>query len=154
VTCVRDDEVAALVEVVVPKDARSDLRPDDLSVRAATTSSAGALLEYHFMERFVADWLPLLAERGIPAVAVREDSWLNRDAFLDAEMLASGRVMGFEHPIHGGIRVVGDLLRFTDQSTARRGRAPLLGEHTAEVLTELGFDGAHVTRLRASGACR
>jgi crotonobetainyl-CoA:carnitine CoA-transferase CaiB-like acyl-CoA transferase len=154
VTCVRDDEVAALVEVVVPKDARSDLRPGDLSASAETSSSAAALLEYHFMERFVADWLPLLAERGIPAVAVREDSWLNRDAFLDAEMLASGRVMGFEHPVHGGIRVVGDLLRFTDQSTARRGRAPLLGEHTAQVLTELGFDDAHVARLRASGACR
>jgi formyl-CoA transferase len=85
---------------------------------------------------------------------VREDSWMNRDAFLDPEMLASGRVMAFEHPVHGGIRVVGDLLRFRDQSTARRGRAPLLGEHTDEILAELGFDDEHVTRLRAAGACR
>jgi crotonobetainyl-CoA:carnitine CoA-transferase CaiB-like acyl-CoA transferase len=146
--------VAALVEVVVPKDARSDLHPDDLSAGAPTSGAAASLLEYHFTERFVADWLPVLSERGVPAVAVRDDSWLNRDAFLDAEMLASGRIMAFEHPVHGGIRVVGDLLRFSDQSTARRGRAPLLGEHTSQVLIELGFDDAHVARLRAAGACR
>ena len=154
VTCVHDHQVAALVDVVVPKDARADLRPEDLIAGAPTPGPAAALLEYHFMERFVEDWLPLLGERGVPGVAVREDSWLNRDAFLETDMLASGRVMAFEHPVHGGIRVVGDLLRLRDQSTARRGRAPLLGEHTDEVLSELGFDAEFVTRLRAAGACR
>jgi crotonobetainyl-CoA:carnitine CoA-transferase CaiB-like acyl-CoA transferase len=154
VACVHDHQVAALFDVVVAKDARADLRPPDLTASAPTAGPAARLLEEHFVERIVADWCLLLVERGVPAVAVREDSWLNREAFLDAEMLESGRVMAFEHPVHGGIRVVGDLLRFARQTTARRGRAPLLGEHTDEVLAQLGFDEADVARLRASGACR
>ena len=65
---------------------------------------------------------------------------MNRDAFLEDEMLDDGRVYAFEHPVHGGIRIVGDLVHLERQSSARRGRAPLLGEHTREVLSELGYD--------------
>ena len=35
---------------------------------------------------------------------------MNRDAFLEDEMLDGGRVYAFEHPVHGGIRIVGDLV--------------------------------------------
>ncbi len=155
VTCVADEQVAALVDVVVPpSDERDRLGPADVTASAPVAGPAAARLEYHFVERFVEDWLPRLAERGVPAVAVREDSWMNRDAFLDSEMLASGRIVAFDHPVHGGIRVIGDLWRLREQSTAGRGRAPLLGEHTDEILTLVGFDAAHAAELRAAGACR
>jgi crotonobetainyl-CoA:carnitine CoA-transferase CaiB-like acyl-CoA transferase len=100
----------------------------------------------------VDDWLEVLAGRGVPAESVREESWLNRDAFLEPEMLDCGRVYAFEHPVHGGIRIIGDLVRLARQSSAGRGRAPLLGEHTREVLAELGYDDARVDSLLASAA--
>jgi len=93
-----------------------------------------------------------LAERGVPVEGVREESWLNRDAFLEQEMLDDGRVYAFQHPVHGGIRIVGDLVHLRRQSSARRGRAPLLGEHTREVLGELGYDEAQVDELIAASA--
>jgi crotonobetainyl-CoA:carnitine CoA-transferase CaiB-like acyl-CoA transferase len=152
VTCVRDDEVEALVRAVVPADARSDLAPEDVAADAPTHGPAAALLEYHFVERLADDWVRLLNELGVPATAVRERSWMNRDAFLDTEMLESGRVCAFEHPVHGGIRIIGDLIRFSRQSSARRGRAPLLGEHTRQVLTSLGYDDDRIESLLAGAA--
>jgi crotonobetainyl-CoA:carnitine CoA-transferase CaiB-like acyl-CoA transferase len=110
------------------------------------------LLEHHFVERLADDWVGLLSELGVPATAVREESWMNRDAFLDPEMLDSGRVCAFDHPVHGGIRIIGDLIRLSHQSSARRGRAPLLGEHTRQVLSSLGYDDDRIESLVASAA--
>ena len=103
---------------ISPRTRRPPVRPPEL-------------LEYHFVERLVEDWVQFLGERGVPAEGVREESWLNRDAFLEQEMLDDGRAYAFQHPVHGGIRIVGDLVHLRRQSSARRGRAPLLGEHPA-----------------------
>ncbi len=152
VTCVSDDEVATLVRVVVPEEARGELSSADISAGAPVDGEAAALLEYHFVERLVEDWVERLTELGVPVEAVREDSWMNREAFLEAEMLDTGRVYAFEHPVHGGIRIVGDLVRPSRHASARRGRAPLLGEHTREVLGSLGYDEARIESLVSGGA--
>jgi len=147
VTCVRDAEVEALVNAVVPEDARTELGPEAVTASAPTDGPAAALLEYHFVERLAEDWVELLKTRGVPAEAVRAESWMNRDAFFDAEMVDTGRVVAFEHPLHGGVRIIGDLIRLSRQSSAGRGRAPLLGEHTTEILTSLGYDNDRIESL-------
>ena len=153
VTCTTEEQIAALVEAVVPEEARAALAPADLGVDAPTAMAPSRqLLEYHFVERFVDDWLAVLGDAGVPAEGVREESWMNRDAFLEEEMLDDGRVYAFEHPVHGGIRIVGDLIHLERQSSAGRGRAPLLGEHTREVLGELGYDDERVDALLAGAA--
>ena len=151
-TCTRPEQFAALVEAVVPEEVRAGLSAEDLSADAPTAGPAAELLEYHFVERLVDDWVQFLGERGVPAEGVREESWLNRDAFLEQEMLDDGRVYAFQHPVHGGIRIVGDLVHLRRQSSARRGRAPLLGEHTREVLGELGYDDARIAELIEASA--
>ncbi len=152
VACTRPEDMTALVEAVVPEEPRATLSPDDVAVDAPTAGPAAALLEYHFVERLVEDWLDVLGAAGVPAEAVREDSWMNRDAFLEPEMLADRRIYAFAHPLHGGIRIVGDLVHLQRQSPAGRGRAPLLGEHTRDILTELGYDGARIDELVEAGA--
>jgi crotonobetainyl-CoA:carnitine CoA-transferase CaiB-like acyl-CoA transferase len=152
VTCVRDAEVVALVRAVVPEEATAELTKEDVAADAPTDGRAATLLEYHFVERFAAEWVEVLAEHGVLAEAVREESWMNRDAYFDTEMLDTGRVLAFEHPSHGGIRIIGDLIRPSRQSSAGRGRAPLLGEHTREVLTSLGYDDEQIESLVSAKA--
>ena len=151
VTCVTDAQFVALVEAVVPDEQRATLDADDVSATADVTGPAALLLEYHLVERFVGEWTELLEAAGVPVEAVRDESWMNRDAFLDPEMLADGHVYAFDHPVHGGIRIVGDLVRMDRQAPARKGRAPLHGEHTREVLAELGYADAEVDTLVDGG---
>ena len=151
-TCVTDAHFAALIETVVPEDQRATLADGDVSVGADVVGPAAVLLEYHFVDRFVEDWVDALTAAGVPAEGVRDESWMNRDAFLEPEMLADGHVYAFDHPVHGGIRIVGDLVRMARQSPAARGRAPLHGEHTREVLAELGYDESRIEELLTSRA--
>jgi formyl-CoA transferase len=66
-------------------------------------------------------------------------------------MVERGRVNEIEHPLHGRARVIGQLFSLETHPGVRRGRSPLLGEHTDELLTELGFDDAERSSLVAGG---
>ena len=77
----------------------------------------------------------------MPCEVVREESWL-RSVLLDDAMVERGRVNEIEHPLHGRARVIGQLFSLDTHPGVRRGRSPLLGEHTDELLAELGFDDA------------
>ena len=67
-----------------------------------------------------------------------------------SEQLAARRFfVDVEHPGRGHLRYPGAFAITSDASVAIRRPAPHLGEHTAEVLAELGLDARDVERLRA-----
>jgi hypothetical protein len=79
--CVHDHQVAASVDVVVPgRSVRPPPRGPERPQR--DLGLCHDLAQYHFMERFVTDWLPLLGGAAFRRRHAR-DSWMNRDAFLD-----------------------------------------------------------------------
>jgi formyl-CoA transferase len=60
----------------------------------------------------------------------------------------SGTVVEVDHPTRGKYLSVGNPIKMSDSITEVK-RSPLLGEHTLEVLTELGIDTAEIEALRA-----
>lgn len=72
---------------------------------------------------------------------IAEDPWLRK----------SGTVVEVDHPTRGRHLTVGNPIKLSDSPTDVR-RAPLLGEHTEEVLRELGYTASDVNALRAEGA--
>ena len=64
---------------------------------------------------------------------------------------ASGTVVEVDHPKRGKYLSVGNPIKLSDSPTEVT-RSPLLGEHTDEVLSQLGFSAAEVASLRAQGA--
>ena len=72
---------------------------------------------------------------------IAEDPWLRK----------SGTVVEVEHPTRGRHLTVGNPIKLSDSPTEIT-RAPLLGEHTDEVLSELGYTASDVKALRADGA--
>jgi formyl-CoA transferase len=72
---------------------------------------------------------------------IAEDPWLRK----------SGTVVEVDHPSRGRHLTVGNPIKLSDSATEVT-RAPLLGEHTEEVLKELGYGDKDVELLRSEGA--
>jgi crotonobetainyl-CoA:carnitine CoA-transferase CaiB-like acyl-CoA transferase len=76
-----------------------------------------------------------------------------RDAFADPQVVARGAVVRMPHPsTPDGVDVIANPVRLSETPADYRLPAPLLGEHTDEILSErLGFDAAKLAALRKSG---
>jgi formyl-CoA transferase len=66
----------------------------------------------------------------------------------ESSLRATGTVVEVDHPKRGKYLSVGNPIKLSDSPTEVK-RSPLLGEHTAEVLSELGFSQGEISELRA-----
>ena len=94
--------------------------------------------------------LDRLLARGVPAVpALRideffEDPWVNASGYFDA----------YEHPQFGPVRSPHGFAEWGRTHSAFAYCAPLLGEHSFEVLRDCGFDDARIEALHGAGVIR
>jgi formyl-CoA transferase len=92
--------------------------------------------------------MKILGTAGIPCSAVMD----TRELHCDPHLLERGFIRNVEHPIHGEVPLLGFGPRLSASDVAIQ-RAPLLGEHTREVLeTELGLQAEALQSLEDSGA--
>jgi crotonobetainyl-CoA:carnitine CoA-transferase CaiB-like acyl-CoA transferase len=70
----------------------------------------------------------------------------------DPQTAARGMVVELEHPRAGRTRALGLPIKLSKTPGKVARPAPLLGQHTREVLAEYGFAGAEIEELIASGA--
>jgi formyl-CoA transferase len=74
-----------------------------------------------------------------------------KEIAADASLRTSGTVVEVDHPTRGRHLTVGNPIKLSDSPTVVT-RSPLLGEHTDEVLGQLGFSPGEVAALRTEGA--
>ena len=104
-------------------------------------------LEAVLRRRPSAHWLALLEGEGVPAAEVQDVA----QVFGSEQASALGAVEELHHPTAGDYRVVGAPVRFDGVRFAHPSAAPALGQHTFEVLIELGFTRDEVDSLIAEG---
>lgn len=93
------------------------------------------------------EWLDLLVAADIPAIEAHTPESL----LSDKHMTAVGFFVDEEHPSEGKVRGMAPAARFNGARGEIRYPAPRLGEHSANVLAELGIDEEDVARLVSSG---
>jgi crotonobetainyl-CoA:carnitine CoA-transferase CaiB-like acyl-CoA transferase len=93
-------------------------------------------------------WLERLERLGIPAGPINSVP----EALADPQAVAREMVVELEHPRAGRIRALGPVVKLSGTPATIRRTAPALGEHTTEVLGEVGIDAERVDALRAEGA--
>jgi hypothetical protein len=73
------------------------------------------------------------------------------EAVADPQVRHLGLIASYDHPSAGPVRVVGPAVRLGETPAAIRRPAPLVGQHSREILAELGRDEAAIDRLVAAG---
>jgi len=77
---------------------------------------------------------------------------LSMKEIMDDESLRkTGTIVEVDHPVRGKYLTVGNPIKLSDSPTEVT-RSPLLGEHTDEVMAELGYSSAQIEALRTAGA--
>jgi crotonobetainyl-CoA:carnitine CoA-transferase CaiB-like acyl-CoA transferase len=112
--------------------------------RAALAERIESLTIQHPREH----WLSLFDSNEIPCGSINDYA----QVFADPQVRAREMVVDVDHPTLGGLRALGSAIKMSETPPAVRRRAPLLGEHTDQILAEAGFNETQIADLRRRGA--
>ena len=128
-------------------DLEHDPRFADNAARHQHLAELMPLIEAVTAGRPVGHWISVLQEAGVPCGAIQDYG----QVFNDPQLLERGFFQDLPHPTLGRVRQLGSAMRFT-RTPARLARSgPRLGEHSAEVLKELGYPSPAVADLAGRG---
>jgi len=106
------------------------------------------ILTARLVERTTNEWLATFDAIGLPSGPVLGVP----EAAAHEQTLARGMIVETTHPVAGRMRGIGLPIHFSDGLTQSHMPAPLLGQHTAEVLREYGFSDERIHALKEEGA--
>jgi formyl-CoA transferase/CoA:oxalate CoA-transferase len=99
-------------------------------------------------ERPRAYWIELLTQAGVPCGAVRSVP----EALSDPQIGAREMIEAVEHATAGMMKVLGVPVRLSETPGRVRTAPPTLGQHTTQVLSEIGLSAAEIEELRRGSA--
>ena len=135
-------EWAALTRALGRSEWREDPRFTTPALRDSNIDVRLQLTQDVLKTRTTEEWLGRLESEGVPCAPV-----LTRNQVIaHPQVLASGILLESDHPSAGRLRQTRTAARFETPMVVRYG-APRLGEHTGEVLAELGLSPADIAAL-------
>jgi crotonobetainyl-CoA:carnitine CoA-transferase CaiB-like acyl-CoA transferase len=138
----------ALCRALERTDLLADERFSTNTARMRNRVELTAELESVLQQRGTQEWVELLLLQGIPAGPIQDYA----QACADPHTLARDMVITMDHPVEGTIRGLGIPIKMSGTPGSIRYPAPLLGQHTDELLEAAGFTAEESRDLRKVGA--
>jgi crotonobetainyl-CoA:carnitine CoA-transferase CaiB-like acyl-CoA transferase len=101
-----------------------------------------------FLEQPASYWVELLEAAGVPVTPLK----FVEEMVFDEQAIANGMIVEHEHQIAGTVRTAGPIFKMSDSPTSADTSSPMLGEHTYDVLCEIGYSSCEIETLIESGA--
>ncbi len=108
------------------------------------------LIEELTVTRPIQHWIDLLQEAGVPCAPIQDYG----QVFSDPHLQARRYFIDLPHARLGPVRNLGSPMRFSQTPVRMERAGPLLGEHSVEVLRELGVTAEEIARLAGCGIIR
>lgn len=117
------------------------------ALRVANHAKVVALLEPVMKRKTVAQWLTALEQANVPCSPIHTLG----QALAHPQVQARAIIAQTDHPVLGRVGNIGHPVQFEHQPRAASRPAPLLGEHSQEILRQLGYDAQQIARLQEQG---
>ena len=149
IVCADDAEWGRLARTIGKPELSTDARFKTLAARKQNEDALEAIITEWTSQRRVADVVTELQNAGVAAGACADSKYISEDPHLNERDYFVYR----EHPAVGKRQHCGMPWRMSETVCEVKAAAPVLGQHTDEVLTGLlGYSKAEVEKMRADGA--
>lgn len=127
-----------------------DPRFADIGARTANIDDLYGMVEAELKHRSTAEWVELLQKNDIPCIQPH-----TLESLMDDPHLTDRKFFVFrDHPSEGRIRTMREPSVWSETEPRVGGFAPRLGQHTREVLGEVGYSAAEIDGLVAKGVVK
>jgi crotonobetainyl-CoA:carnitine CoA-transferase CaiB-like acyl-CoA transferase len=138
----------SLCELIRRPDLLEDSRFASIADRLTNRVALIEELEKTFVTQAAQDWVEQMLGAGIPAGPIYNYA----EALENDHARHRNVVMEMDHPVEGKVRSIGFPVKLSGTPQQVRLPPPLLGQHTEEILSDLGLGPDALERLRAGGA--
>lgn len=142
-----DGQFARFCEVAGRPELAADARFATNRARVENRAELIPLLNEITATRTTAEWIGQLEARAVPCGPINGLA----EVFADPQVQARGLAVKMPHPEAGEVPLVASPIRLSKTPVEYRRAPPLVGEHTDEILADLGVDAAGIAGLRERG---
>ena len=137
-------------EITGQQDLLTDPRFADTPARRKHVAELIAIFDPVLATKTRDEWIDVFQKNGLMFTPVQHVG----EVLDDPQALANAYVVEFDHPAHGRIKLPGYPARFSASEAGTRSAAPGLGEHSREILLDLGYSEDDLVALRKQDVIR
>jgi len=117
------------------------------AARSENRKELVAIFDDVFAGKTREEWMRILGEHGCIFTPIQDI----KEVVDDPQVLANNYMINVEHPAYGPLKTMGFPWNLSETPASWRRKAPELGEHTEEVLLEMGYSKDELAKLREEG---
>ena len=137
-----------ICQVIGRDEVATDERFKTNESRAKNRIALNALLNEALAKKTSAEWIEIFNKVGVPCGPI----YKMNEVFADPQVQHLGASTEVEHPKIGKFKILSQPVKLSRTPAEIKTALPELGQHTDEILTELGLDKKQIADLRAKGA--